>query len=92
MQGLPAVSRPAWTLSLSGPEGRRSPVEIVANVGTYVTRINRTIREVAASRGLSVAEVSAHFGPPWNGKLASDCFHPSEDGYRDWTRAVMAVI
>src|SRR5215469_14671565 len=38
MQRMPAVSRPAWTLSLSGPEGRRSPVEIVANMGTAVTR------------------------------------------------------
>jgi acyl-CoA thioesterase I len=58
----------------------------------YVTRINRTIHEVAASRGLAVAEISANFGPPWSGKLASDCFHPSQDGYRDWTRAVLAAI
>ncbi len=58
----------------------------------YVARINRTLHDVAASRGLAVAEVSAHFMPPWSGKLASDCFHPSQDGYRDWTRAVLAVI
>jgi hypothetical protein len=24
--------------------------------------------------------------PPWDGKFASDSFHPSLDGYRDWTR------
>jgi lysophospholipase L1-like esterase len=58
----------------------------------YVTRINRVIHEVAASRGLPVARISAHFGPPWDGKLACDNFHPSEDGYRDWTRAVLKVI
>ncbi len=58
----------------------------------YVARINRIIHQVAASRGLPVAEVSAHFLPPWHGKLAPDCFHPSQDGYRDWTRAVLAVI
>ena len=58
----------------------------------YVARINRTIREVAAARGLPVAEVSAHFMPPWTGKFASDCFHPSQDGYRDWARALLAVI
>jgi acyl-CoA thioesterase I len=58
----------------------------------YVARINRTIHEVAADRGLPVARVSAHFLPPWSGKFASDCFHPSQDGYRDWTRAVVAVI
>ena len=44
----------------------------------YVTRINRTIHQAAAARGLSVAEVSAHFRPPWTGKFASDCFHPSQ--------------
>jgi len=58
----------------------------------YLTRINRTLHEVAAARGLPVAEVSAHFLPPWPGKFASDCFHPSQDGYRDWTRALLAVL
>jgi lysophospholipase L1-like esterase len=58
----------------------------------YVARINRTIHEVAAARGLPVAQVSSHFLPPWPGKFASDCFHPSYDGYRDWTRAVLAVL
>ncbi|HYB17742.1 MAG TPA: hypothetical protein VEF71_20065 [Streptosporangiaceae bacterium] len=28
----------------------------------------------------------------WAGKFASDCFHPSQEGYRDWTRALLAVI
>jgi acyl-CoA thioesterase I len=58
----------------------------------YVARINRTIRQAAVARGLPVAEVSVHFMPPWTGKFASDCFHPSQDGYRDWTRALLAVI
>ena len=58
----------------------------------YVTRINRTIHAAAAARGLPVAEVSAHFTPPWTGKFASDCFHPSQAGYRDWTRALLAAI
>jgi len=58
----------------------------------YVTRINRTLHEVAASRGLPVATISAHFGPPWAGKLAPDNFHPSQEGYRDWTRALLDVI
>ena len=58
----------------------------------YVARINRTLHEAAAARGLPVAEVSAHFQPPWTGKFASDCFHPSQDGYRDWTRALLAVL
>ena len=40
---MPAVSRPAWMLALSGVGGRsgaprRSPIEIVATMGSYVTR------------------------------------------------------
>jgi acyl-CoA thioesterase I len=58
----------------------------------YVARINRTIHEAAAARGLPVAEVSVNFLPPWTGKFASDCFHPSQAGYRDWTRALLAVV
>jgi lysophospholipase L1-like esterase len=58
----------------------------------YVARINRTIHQAAAARGLPVAEVSAHFTPPWAGKFAPDCFHPSQAGYRDWARALLAAI
>jgi lysophospholipase L1-like esterase len=58
----------------------------------YVTRINRTIHQAAAARGLPVAEVSAHFLPPWSGKFAPDCFHPSQDGYRDWARALLSTL
>jgi lysophospholipase L1-like esterase len=58
----------------------------------YITRINRVIHEVALERGLPVAEVSAHFTPPWAGKFSCDNFHPSQDGYRDWTRALLAAV
>jgi acyl-CoA thioesterase I len=58
----------------------------------YVTRINRTIHAEAAARDLPVAEVSAHFLPPWTGKFAPDCFHPSQAGYRDWSRALLSAI
>ena len=58
----------------------------------YVTRINRTIRRAADARSLPVAEVSAHFLPPWTGKFASDCFHPSQAGHRDWSRALLAAV
>lgn len=58
----------------------------------YVTRINRVIREDGAQRGLPVARVSSHFTPPWAGKFSADSFHPSQDGYRDWTRALLAAI
>jgi acyl-CoA thioesterase-1 len=58
----------------------------------YVTRINRTIHAAAAVRGLPVAVISAHFLPPWTGKFAPDCFHPSQAGYGDWSRALLAAI
>ena len=58
----------------------------------YINRVNRVIRDVAADRGLPVAAVSAQFTPPWSGKLSVDSFHPSQDGYRDWTRALLAAL
>jgi acyl-CoA thioesterase-1 len=58
----------------------------------YINRVNRVIREVAAERGLPVAQVSVQFTPPWAGKFSVDNFHPSQDGYRDWTRALVAAL
>jgi lysophospholipase L1-like esterase len=58
----------------------------------YISRINRVVREVAAERGLQVAEVSRCFTGPWNGKFSVDNFHPSQDGYRDWSRALMEIL
>jgi lysophospholipase L1-like esterase len=58
----------------------------------YITRINRVIHEAAESRNLLVAEVSVQFRPPWPGKFAVDSFHPSQDGYRDWARALLTAI
>lgn len=58
----------------------------------YISRINRVIREVATERSLRVAEVSKQFIPPWAGKFSVDNFHPSQDGYRDWSRALVQVL
>ena len=58
----------------------------------YINRINRVIREVSDERGLRVAEVSQYFVPPWTGKFSVDNFHPSQDGYRDWTRALVQAL
>jgi acyl-CoA thioesterase I len=66
---------------------------ILGRIGVpYVARINRTLYQAARARGLPVAEVSAYFTPPWGGKFASDAFHPSQAGYRDWARALLAAI
>lgn len=58
----------------------------------YISRINRVIHEVASERHLPVAEVSTQFIAPWTGKFACDNFHPSQDGYRDWTRALLTAV
>jgi lysophospholipase L1-like esterase len=58
----------------------------------YITRINRVIQEVATERGLRVAEISRHFVSPWVGKFSVDNFHPSQDGYRDWSRALVEAL
>jgi len=58
----------------------------------YITRMNRVIHEVADERNLPVAQVSTHFTAPWAGKFACDNFHPSQDGYRDWTRALLTAL
>jgi lysophospholipase L1-like esterase len=49
--------------------------------------VNDMIRSEAPASGLVVADVWAHTGPPWRGKLAVDGFHPGLTGYTDWARA-----
>ena len=87
---LAAVPDNTVMLDLPVPAGYAGLLGLASR--PYVARINRTLHEGAAARGLPVAEVSAHFQPPWTGKFASDCFHPSQSGYRDWTRALLAVL
>jgi acyl-CoA thioesterase-1 len=58
----------------------------------YMSRINRIIGETAEERGLRVAQVSRSFVPPWAGKFGVDNFHPSQDGYRDWSRALLQAL
>jgi len=65
VQRMPAVSRPAWMLALSGfadRDGgpRRSPVEIVATVGSYLTRT-----QAAEVSGLVTSLQAARSGVIW---------------------------
>lgn len=53
---------------------------------------NRVIRAEAPAAGLVVADVWAHTGPPWHGKLAADGFHPGALGYADWAAAFTDVL
>jgi len=87
---LAAVPDGTIVLDLPVPTGYAGLLGLAGR--PYVARINRTLHELAGTRGLPVAEVSAHFLPPWSGKFASDCFHPNQDGYRDWSQALLAVL
>lgn len=98
MRQTPAVSRPAGMRVISGGgSGRRSPVEAVASAAVCVTRtpvadwpglrggrFGRWTDGATAMRG-DCAAFASHW-QEHNGKLASG-FHPSQTGYRDWTRA-----
>lgn len=55
-------------------------------------RVNAAIRARAPAAGLLVADLWRHTGAPWQGKYASDMFHPNDLGYRDWTRALAAAL
>lgn len=50
-------------------------------------RVNDAVRREAAARGLRVADLWAHTGPPWRGRYAADGFHPNERGYAGWAAA-----
>jgi lysophospholipase L1-like esterase len=57
-----------------------------------VATLNEIVRSAAAEAGLVVADVNAHTGPPWTGKLAADHFHPADLGYADWAAAFAEVV
>ena len=54
--------------------------------------LNGIIRADAPAAGLRIADAWAHTGPPWQGKYASDDFHPNDTGYRDWCEAFAEAI
>lgn len=56
-----------------------------------VRPVNARIRELAAERGLLLADLWAATGPPWHGKHA-DGFHPTDRGYRDWADALAEAL
>ena len=65
------------------PQGLRPP---------RAQAVNEVIRAEASAAGLVVADVWAHTGPPWHGRLAADGFHPGLTGYADWARAFAEAL
>ena len=54
--------------------------------------VNRLLKAEAPAAGLVVADVWAHSGPPWHGKLAEDGFHPGVLGYAEWAAAFAEAL
>jgi alpha-1,6-mannosyltransferase len=87
---LAAGHEPVLVMPGPWPERRQTEQGLVVTVP--VPRVPGTggYRAIIARRPLR--RLSAHYLPSWDGKLASDCFHPSQSGYRDWARALLAAI
>jgi len=91
------VPIPIFEARLRAILARLPPGAIVATVPQGLNRArtdaaNRLIRAEAPAAGLVVADVWAHTGPPWHGKLAADGFHPGALGYADWAAAFAEVL
>lgn len=56
-----------------------------------VRRVNDHVRVRAAERGLRVADLWAHTGPPYRGRYA-DGFHPNDLGYGQWADALIEAL
>ena len=54
-------------------------------------RVNAVVRARADERGLRVADLWAHTGPPYRG-LYADGFHPNDRGYLQWADAVSEAL
>jgi acyl-CoA thioesterase-1 len=54
-------------------------------------QVNEQVRAEAAARGLPVADVWAHTGPPYRG-LYFDGLHPNDKGYLQWADAVWEAV
>ena len=58
----------------------------------YITRINRVIHEVARRTEPAGRRGERAVHRALGGKFSCDNFHPSQDGYRDWTRALLTAV
>lgn len=54
-------------------------------------RANALLADLAPVRGLTVADLWSHTGPPWRGKYA-DGLHPNEKGLAEWVAAIGAAL
>jgi lysophospholipase L1-like esterase len=87
---------PAWRADVDALCDALPPGAVVATTARGVferktARVNEHLRHRAAERGLRVADLWAHTGPPYRG-LYADGFHPNDAGYRQWADAVCEAL
>ena len=85
-----------WSRDAADLVAALPPGAVVSTVARGVferkTRVvNAAIRAGAAERGLRVADLWAHTGPPYKG-LYFDGFHPNDRGYVQWADAVSEAL
>lgn len=73
---------PEGALVASMPRGLRE---------TKAAAANALLRDLATARGLPVADLWSHTGPPWRGKYA-DGLHPNAAGLTDWVAALAEAL
>lgn len=87
---------PQWRADVDDLITALPPGAVVGTVARGVferktARLNEHLREAAAARGLRVADLWAHTGPPYRG-LYADGFHPNDQGYLQWAEAVWEAV
>lgn len=65
---------------------------IPQGLGRRPALLNEFLARRCAARGLVVADVWGHTGPPWAGMFAADSFHPNDAGYRNWLAAFTEAL
>jgi lysophospholipase L1-like esterase len=90
------TKEPAWRRDAVDLCAALPPGAVVATVARGVferktARVNAVLRAEAAARGLRVADLWAHTGPPYRG-LYFDGFHPNDAGYLQWADALWEAL
>ncbi|MCW2607878.1 MAG: Lipolytic enzyme precursor [Frankiales bacterium] len=87
---------PQWLLDVDALLGALPEGSVVGTVARgvlerKVRRLNEHVRAAAPARGLRVADLWAHTGPPYRG-LYADGFHPNDRGYAQWAAALAEAL
>ncbi len=90
------TKRGRWLRDLDELIATLPPGAVVSTVSRGVLerktrQVNDHLRATATAKGLRVADIWAHTGPPYKG-LYADGFHPNDRGYQQWADAIWAAL